>query len=143
MCDFVAIHPDVAWEKKLGLIVKIDEPPCIRFVNGAVYGGMRHIEKQQQRPAAAKEPVTRDNTILPEDWVTILVTDTTQLLQRKFLAYEAMFSDRSLERPDRDAERQVSMCLVVGVWFWSGKNDSYFGAELNRRPDQDCDAVLV
>lgn len=146
MCDFVCIHPDVAREKKLGLVVRTNEPPWIGFVNGDVYEGMRHIEKQQILATTTQEPVTRDNTILPEDWVTILITDPTQPLQRKFLAYEAIFSDRTLEEKSLDPtqpKRLVRMCSVVGVWFWCGKDDPYIGAESDRRPNQDYDAVLV
>jgi hypothetical protein len=68
MCEFAGLHPDTAREKNLGLIVKMDDPPCIGLLNGELYKSLKSIEDYQLNHGPPPlETRTRDNCILPKD----------------------------------------------------------------------------
>lgn len=147
MCDYACIHPEIAREKGLGLIVKTEDPPCIGFVNAKVYDGMKAIEQYRRTYGApSTELRTRDNDVFPEDWVTVMVSDPKQ--SERFLTVEAMLMDglydlgTHMENMEFQGRRFVPKYLVLGVWFHCERDDPCVGAELASHSTQDCNAVL-
>ncbi|GAB7324237.1 hypothetical protein MBLNU13_g07591t1 [Cladosporium sp. NU13] len=45
MCSYVCIHPDVAREKGLKLLVKTSDPPCIGLFNGVIFNNLAAREQ--------------------------------------------------------------------------------------------------
>jgi hypothetical protein len=147
MCDFAGIRPDSAREKKLGLIVKMDDPPCIGLLNGQAYKDLKLVEDYQLKHGPpSPEARTRDNWIFPEDWISVLVTNSRVEPGKKGLVLEALnthteFDPASIKKAPRP-EPLPTYC-VLAVWFWSGKGDSFIGAELVNSWTEECDAVLL
>lgn len=146
MCDHTSIHPDVARAKGLGLVVKLDDPPCIAFMYGPIYNAMRQIEDHQATHGSPLlEERTRDNSILPEDWLSLLVT-TVQPVQSRFLVLECLkldkpFDPAMIDEPPR--EQSVPMYIVKASWCMTDKDDPAIGADLCRSWSKDCNAILV
>lgn len=141
MCDFVCIDPLVARKKKLGLVVKTDDPPCIGFVNGTVYEAMRKLENGHKGRAA---DAIRDLKKV-DDYLTIVTGATASSRQTRFVTLEAMRLDSLFQPTEIDKQARdeaLPMYHVVGVWFFSAKDDSCIGAELAESWNT-CDAVLV
>lgn len=147
MCDFASIHPDVAREKNLGLVVKVEEPPCIGFVNSAVYGDMIKIEQfQRGHDIGTPMVLAAEGALLPQDWLTVLISDVKPPVQGRALTFEAMRIQSPLVNSAvEDSPKSVLMqnYNILGVWFWCGRDDSCIGAELARGRGPDCDAILV
>jgi hypothetical protein len=149
MCDHVCIHPDVAREKGLGLVVKTSDPPCIGFVNGVVYDKMRATEQFQQHhgfPAPALW--RRNNGIVPEDWLTLTVSEPTSDLYHQTL--EVVKADTRRGLPEHVVDNigpgykeSVPRYMVRGVWFYCLSDDECIGALLPDDFAEDYDAILV
>ena len=146
MCGFAGIHPEVARAKKLGLIVKVDDPPCIGFVNGAVYTGLKSIEEYQLKHGyPPPEKRTSANFLNSEDWLSVVITADLQST-KKVVVLEAMKSNRIfnpawINEPPKT--QPIPMYMVVGVWFWSRKDDPSIGAELASSWSTECNAILL
>lgn len=146
MCDHASIHPDVAREKGLGLIVKLDDPPCIGLVQDQIYKAMRHIESHQSthgRPSPDRR--TRDNCLLPEDWLSLLMT-AVQPVQKTFLVLECLRLDKPFDPAIIDEppkEQPIPMYVIKASWCMTDKDDPAIGADLCRSWSRDCNAILV
>lgn len=152
MCNYVCINPDVAREKHLGLVVKTSDPPCMGFVNGMFYDRMRDNERCQQHLRVQTPPTAPQaigNAILPEEWLTIMVTSLEfDDPGRRYWTLEAV----KVARPVNLAEHvrigesglneSVPVYMVMGVWFWCPRDDPCVGAELFKGSDETYDAVL-
>jgi hypothetical protein len=151
MCNYVCIHPDVAREKNLALVVKTSDPPNIGFINGMIFDDLRVIEEYQSAHGVPAPPLrTRKNDIYPEDWLTMLVTMGSDLTAKSRLltleALKARDGYNLAEHMDTDEprlNRAVPMYLVVGVWFSCLGSDPCIGAELIRDPEGIYDAILI
>lgn len=146
MCQFAGIHPQVARERDLGLVVKVDDPPALGFVDGLVYKGLEEIEERQRNDVPAPTTGhTRNTAIFPEDWLSVSVTNTSLPGNKKALVLETMKITTTFN-PDWIGEspkpKVIPTYMAVGVWFWSSKDDPFIGAELTRKWDE-CDAVLL
>jgi hypothetical protein len=141
MCDFVSIDPVVAREKGLGLIVKTEEPPCIGFVNGAVYNAMRRFEHSRREHSVDMT----ESSALSENCLTLVASVTTSSVRTRFVSLEAMKADYSFDPAEigQDPRSQaVPVYHVVGVWFFSARDDPSIGADLTESRAT-CDAILV
>lgn len=153
MCNHVCIHPEVAREKGLGLVVKVSDPPCIGLVNGVVYDKIRGIEQCKRRhDFFAAEVLKQDSGMCPQDWLTITLNPPweTQL----HLTLEATMSNAlpggtgydcilgPLTIFDKDA---APMYTVRGVWYDCLGDDPCIGAELTWSYEDDVDygAILI
>jgi hypothetical protein len=147
MCDNVRIHPEVAREKGLGLMVKVSDPPCIGLVNGVVYDKIRGIEQCQRRHGfSASELLRKDSGLCPADWLTITTDPTTY---KRHLTLEATISNtlpHGLEyvctRKPRSKE-SVPMYTVRGVCYDCPGDDPCIGAELTWDLEEDYGAILI
>jgi hypothetical protein len=148
MCDYVCIHPDVAREKGLGVVVKTSDPPCIGLVNGVVYDEMRAAEQDQHRHGSpAPELWRRDNGIDPGDWLTITL-DKRGIAYSQTLEVVRVNNRRDLPEHAVDNARSrhkasVPRYVVRGVWYRCPRNDACIGAELTEDEAEDYDAILV
>jgi hypothetical protein len=147
MCDYVRIHPEVAREKGLGLIVKVSDPPCIGLVNGVVHEKIRGIEQCQRRHgSSAAELLRRDSGLCPEDWLTVTLNPTTY---KRHLTLEATISNtlpQGIEHTYTLNPRYnpyVSMYTVRGVWHDCLGDDPCIGAELTWDLEEDYRAILI
>jgi hypothetical protein len=147
MCDHLRIHPNVAREKGLGLVVKASNPPCIGLVNGVVYDNIREIEQCQRRHgSSAAELLRRNSGLCPEDWLTITVDRITE---KRHLTLEATISNilpqgiESVCTLNARYKESVPMYTVRGVWHECLGDDTCIGAELAQDSKEDYDAILI
>jgi hypothetical protein len=147
MCDHSGIHPNVAREKGLGLIVKVSDPPCIGLVNGVMYDKIRRIEQCQRRHgSSAAELLRRDSGLCPEDWLTITLGSTKMI---HILTLEATISNTLPQGMEHICtlnpryKESVPMYTVRGVWYTGPRRDPCIGAELVEDSEEDYDAILI
>ena len=141
MCDFVCIDPVVAREKGLGLVVKTDEPPCIGFVNGAVYNAMREFEHNRREHGLEN----MESPTMAENCLTLVTGATASTRQTRFVTLEAMKSDDPFDPTEVSQEprtQAMPMYHVVGVWFFSARDDPSIGADL-AESWVSCDAIMI
>jgi hypothetical protein len=152
LCQWACIEPDMARQKHLGLVVSLQDPPCIGFVNGEVYRAMQEVEMHRaQRVLEGKDPIpppeerTRSNFLFPEDWLSVHV-NPNPYFSKRHLVYEAIkakdasFDPALIGEPARD--QPVAAFMTVGVWFDTSEQDPSVGAEVTRSWAE-CDAVLI
>lgn len=143
MCGFVGIHPDVAREKKLGLIVKVDDPPGIGFVNHQIYVHLRNHERlQQEQGLPSLQARTHVDATLSGDWLSVVVYKGNGGIE---LVLETMKTGSDFDPttvPGLPSGPLLPIYTVVGVWSFSMKGDPSVGAELAHRWE-DCNAVLL
>jgi hypothetical protein len=152
MCDHLRIHPDVAREKGLGLIVKVSDPPCIGLVNGVVYNKIRRIEQCQRRHGSSAAGLLRkDSGLCPEDWLTITL-DPETASDKSHLTLEATISNTLPQGIDYDCtldplvlldKDSAPMYTVIGVWHECLGDDPCIGAELIWDLEEDYGAILI
>jgi hypothetical protein len=147
MCDYARIHPEVAREKGLGLIVKVSDPPCIGLVNSVVYDKIRGIEQCQRRHgSSAAELLRKDSGLCPEDWLTITLDSTTET---RHLTLEAAISNTLPQGIEHICtvnpryKESVPMYTVRGVWYTGPGDDPCIGAELTWDFEKDYGAILI
>jgi len=141
MCDFVCIDPVFAREKGLGLVVKTDEPPCIGFVNGAVYNAMREFEHNRREHGVEN----MESPTMAENCLTLVTGATASTRQTRFVTLEAMKSDDPFDSTEVSQEsnsQAMPMYHVVGVWFFSARDDPSIGADL-AESWASCDAIMI
>jgi len=144
MCDFVGIHPDIARKERLGLVVKVEEPPCIGFVNGAVYDCMRRVEQNcQGQSVESIASLSHTNTFSLEASLTLWPSDVGGEKDSTFelMKTDSCFDEQSAE--DVLRFRSVSEYMVVGVWFLCERDDPCIGADLGARESAEYDAILI
>jgi hypothetical protein len=152
MCDHVCIHPDVAREKGLGLVVKTSDPPCIGFVNRVVYDRIRATEQYQHRHGSpAPRLWRRQNGIDPEDWLTITLNKTYEIHQTlEVVRVNTWRNEQPVNRfrhaVNRFQSRYKTLLptyVVRGVWYGCLKDDACIGADLTEEDAAEgYDAVL-
>jgi hypothetical protein len=153
MCDCVCIHPDVAREKGLGLVVKTSNPPCIGFVNRVVYDRIRATEQYQHcHGSPAPRLWRRQNGIDPEDWLTITLNETTTEIHETLEAVRInAWRDEqpvnkfrhTVNRFKSRYKKFVPKYVVRGVWYDCQSDDACIGAELMAEGEYEgYDAVL-
>jgi hypothetical protein len=147
MCDYVCIHPDVAREKGLGLVVKTSDPPCIGFVNRVVYDKIRATEQYQHlHGSPAPELWRKENGINPQDWLTITLDEraleTHVTLEVVRINTQRDSPDHPInnlwpgpKHPVRDFRSRFKMksmpkYVVRGVWYYCPRDDACIGADL-------------
>ncbi|KAM0708412.1 hypothetical protein Q7P35_005063 [Cladosporium inversicolor] len=141
LCDFVCIDPTVAKEKRFGLVAKTADPPCLGFVNRAVYEDMQRFENEQRSQGVDVSDFTKS----VGDCLTVVIGATASARQTRFVTVEAMKTDTSFDAvqvDDRLRQPAISTYRVVGVWFFTGRDDPCIGAELSES-SVDCDAILI
>jgi hypothetical protein len=141
MCDFLCIDPVVARQKNLGLVVKTEDPPCIGFVNGAVHDSMNGFERDQR----GRDVDAPELAAIADDCLTIVIGATASSRQTRFVTLEAMRLHDHFHLPEigqQPRSQDMPMYHVVGVWFFSGRDDPSIGAEL-AESWATCDAILV
>lgn len=141
MCDFVCIDPVVAREKGLGLIVKTEEPSCIGFVNGTVYKAMKKFEHSRREYGLE----TTESPTLAENCLTLVTGATASTRQTRFVTLEAMRLDYPFDTAEIGQEprtQAMPVYHVVGLWFFSARDDPDIGADL-AESWASCDAILV
>jgi hypothetical protein len=151
MCDHVCIHPDVAREKGLGLVVKISDPPCIGFVNCAVYDKTEATEQYQHRHGGVPAPELwrREDGIDPEDWLTLTITpnrptvDFHQTLEVAKYNTTCGWPGHVTKDLGPRYKGSVPGYMVRGVWYDCPRDDACVGAELTNDSPEDYDALLV
>jgi hypothetical protein len=149
MCDHLHIHPNVAREKGLGLIVKVSNPPCIGLVNGVVYDKIRGIEQCRRRHGSSTaELLRRDSGLCPEDWLTITL-DPETASDKGHLTLEATISNTLPQGIEHNYtlnpryNPSVPMYTVRGVWHDCFGDDPCIGAELTWDLEEDYGAILI
>jgi hypothetical protein len=147
MCDHVRIHPEVAREKGLGLIVKVSNPPCIGLVNRVVYDKIRGVEQcQRHHGSSAADILRRDRGVHPQDWLTIALNRAED---ERHLTLEAIMSNTLPQGIDYDCTlnpryiESVPVYTVRGVWFTGPGGDPCIGADLARKSQKDYSAILI
>jgi hypothetical protein len=148
MCDYVCIHPDVAREKGLGLVVKTSDPPCIGFVSGAVYDKVRATEQyQRMHGPAAPELWRRNNGIDPWNWLTIMLDKTTARFHHTLEVVRVNTRRDFPEHPINNIRSRymasVPRYVVRGVWYRGLRDDACIGADLTEDEAGDYDAILI
>jgi len=147
MCDFVCIHPDVAREKGLGLVVKTSSPPCIGFLNRMVYDKIRATEQYlHAHGVSAPEAPERNNGIDPEDWLTLTLDTTKSDLCQTLEVVKC--NDRCgfpghVDNIGPRYKQSVLRYMVRGVWYECQGDDPCIGADLADDWTEDYDAILV
>jgi hypothetical protein len=142
MCDHSRIHPNVAREKGLGLIVKVSNPPCIGLVNGVVYDKIRGIEQCQRRHgSSAAELLRKAGGLCPEDWLTITLNKMTN---NRHLTLEATISNTLPKTLNRHYKESVPTYMVRGVWYTCLGDEPCIGAEVAAHDSkEDYSAILI
>jgi hypothetical protein len=149
ICDHLRIHPEVAREKGLGLIVKFSDPPCIGLVNSVIYDKIRRIEECQRRHgSSAAELLRKDSGLCPEDWLTITFH---QMTDERHLTLEATISNtlphgiEHIRTLNPRYKESVPMYTVRGVWYECLGDDPCIGAELTWSYEDEVDhgAILI
>jgi hypothetical protein len=135
MCDYVCIHPDVAREKGLGLVVKTSDPPCIGFVNRVVYDKIRATEQYQHlQDSPAPELWRKENGIDPQDWLTITLDKGTDDLHQTLEVVRINARRDFPEHPINDFgsryKKSTPRYVVRGVWYECLRDDACIGAGL-------------
>ncbi|KPI38312.1 uncharacterized protein AB675_12061 [Cyphellophora attinorum] len=143
MCDFLGVRTDIARKHGLGLVVKQSSSAtgtsdCIGMVNHKIYQGLQEKEEWQNRnggPPMDERDMTRKTMLFREDWLTVCID--TVIHRGGATCYECMIAQNRIDVLDKN----VAMCMVVGVWFKASKDDELIGARLTVERDK-CDAVL-
>jgi hypothetical protein len=146
MCDYVCIHPDVAREKRLGLVVKTSDPACIGFVSRVVYDKIRATEQYQYRHGSpAPRLWRRQNGIDPEDWLTITLDKPTAQIHRtlEVVNNRRDFPEHPVNKSRSRYKTSVPRYVVRGVWYKCLGDDECIGAELTEHHAEDYDAILI
>lgn len=150
MCNYACIHPDVARERGLQLVVKTSDPPCIGFVNGVIFNDPMSIERYRVNDGAqAPKSWLGERTIFPNDWLTILANTGPDLTaQSAVMTLEALKVDRGSDVSGLPGGKPrlsniVPTYHVVGVWFSCLQSDPCIGADLIKDPEAAYDAVLL
>lgn len=102
---------------------------------------MRRFENEQRSQGVEG---TDFNTTVG-DCLTILIGATASARQTRFVNVEAMRTDTWLEPVQADhrpKKQAMPIYCVVGVWFFTGRDDPCIGAELAESP-LNCDAILT
>ena len=128
MCRFVKIHPEVAREKGLGLIVKTEDPPCIGLMNREHFAS---LVEDEQHGAGNMETACKK----ADDWLT--VEGIPGLALWHLLSLECYRSKAHTGAKDSLPEYHVK-----GVWYHSLGEDASIGADVVDSAD-DFDAILV
>jgi hypothetical protein len=128
--------------------VKTSDPPCIGFVNGVVYDGMRAAEQDQHRHGSpAPELWRRDNGIDPEDWLTITLDKKgiahNQTLEVVRVNSRRDFPEHAVDNARSRHKASVPRYVVRGVWYRCPRDDACIGAELPEDEAEDYDAILI
>jgi hypothetical protein len=137
MCDWACIHPDVAREKGLGLVVKTSDPPCIGFVNPVVYNKIRATEQYQHRHGSpALEHWRKENGIDPQDWLTITldegIDEIHHTLEVVRINTRRDFPDHPINNSRSRYKTSMQKYVVRGVWYECPRDDACIGAELTK-----------
>jgi hypothetical protein len=152
MCDYVRIHPDVARENGLGVVVKTSDPACIGFVNRVLYDKIRAAEQYQymrRHGFPAPQRWRRQNGIDSEDWLTISLESRTAKLGRALEVVRVDTRRDFPEHPINDSRSRsryrtsVPMYVVRDVWYDCPRDDACIGADLAEDEADDYDAILI
>ena len=152
MCNYVCIHPDIAREKGLRLLVKTSDPPCIGLFNGAVFNNAKSTERYRHEDGAPWPESwahVSKKTIFPSDWLTILtntgrdLTAESAVMTLEALQVDGHFDVTNLPGGKPRSSNFVPTYHVVGVWFSCLQSDPFIGAELIRDPEEVYDALLL
>ena len=128
MCRFVGIHPEVAREKGLGLIVKTENPPCIGLMNREHFASL--VEDEQHGAGNTETACNK-----AADWLTVEGIPGLGLWH--LLSLECYRSKAHTGAKDSLPEYHVK-----GVWYHSLGEDASIGADVVDSAD-DFDAILV
>jgi hypothetical protein len=128
MCRFVGVHPEVAHEKGLGLIVKTEDPPCIGLMNRDHYDSLVEDELHG-------EGNTETSPSKATDWLT--VEGFQERLSWNLLSLECYRS-----KAHNGAKDSLPGYHVKGVWYHTLGEDASIGADVVDSA-YDYDAILV
>jgi hypothetical protein len=149
MCDFVNIHPDVAREKGLGLIVGTGDEPCMGLASKALYEKLNTAEssshsdgvKCEQDHAHQRRPLDGD------EFITILVNRpwrAAEFVHPRPWAVEAMCVVGQTVAGDLAEPRKPEAFLVYeacAVWYPSNPDDTSITAEVTDSWEE-CGGVI-
>lgn len=159
VCSWASIDPEMARAKGLELVVATDGVPCIGLFNGLVTEGLRAIEKYRAErqaqgldPSAPEDEKSDANTLLSEDWLSILViSEESYNIKhadcREDLVYEALKIPTPFNEPwlkDVGKEAPIPLYNVVGVWYHTFQEDDSIGAGVVKtRSWEETDALIM
>jgi hypothetical protein len=70
-------------------MVKLEDPPSIGFLNGALLDGLRQIEEcRAQHGIPPPELRARSNVLFPEDWLSVILATKFIPPEKSRLVYE-------------------------------------------------------